>query len=291
MYRTSARRVGICWLINQNNAQGQMKREPHRMLIFILAILQARGRHQMTSDDWDHSSDVSGVLESVGTSIDLAAISVVIFFLRSVRPVRVFMLDMLERPMRFWEYDRCQQQGDQTRLPGSSFEPWWSRWTQWLQLDFIVWSLDVLGWYGNVWNDFWGRIGRVHLMSESRKKKHLPLELGQMLTWTGEYLDESLKKSKQNRPIPSNSMGLNYFKKNETKQDHHTNQHPRLYILYIMIWYIYSINRYLERWQLIPGYIQKGRAKVPHVCLLLEDLSKGYPLCGPGFRLLSRLSL
>jgi hypothetical protein len=44
-------------------------------------------------------------LESVGTSIDLAAISVVIFFLRSVRPVRVFMLDMLERPMRFWEYD------------------------------------------------------------------------------------------------------------------------------------------------------------------------------------------
>lgn len=46
------------------------------------------------------------MLESVGTSTDLAATSVVIFFLRSVRPVRVFMLEMRsERPMRFWEYD------------------------------------------------------------------------------------------------------------------------------------------------------------------------------------------
>ena len=27
---------------------------------------------------------------------------------------------------------------------------------------------------------------------------------------------------------PSNSLGLNYFKKNETKEDHHTNQHPTL---------------------------------------------------------------
>ena len=34
------------------------------------------------------------------------------------------------------------------------------------------------------------------------------------------------KKLKQHRPTPSNSLGLNDFKKNETKEDHHTNQHP-----------------------------------------------------------------
>jgi hypothetical protein len=39
--------------------------------------------------------------------------------------------------------------------------------------------LDGMEMYGMISEE---GLGRVHLMSESRKKKHLPLELGQMLT-------------------------------------------------------------------------------------------------------------
>ena len=42
---------------------------------------------------------------------------------------------------------------------------------------------------------------------------------------------------KQNRPTPSISLGLNYFKNNKTKEAHHTNQDTTL-IIYIYI-YIY----------------------------------------------------